>query len=68
MKEEEVRIVKKRVKKKDKLKDIRERDEEMGVIEKETVVEEIRDFDAVRECINEGDVDEKDVVSRVRLF
>lgn len=55
-------------KEKSKLKSLLETSEEIAISETENIVEEIRDREVIRDCISEEDVDDKDVVSRVRLF
>lgn len=60
--------MKKRKKKSGKAKPLLEIAEEIAVNETETIVEDLRDREVIRECISEGDVDDKDVVSRARLF
>lgn len=50
--------------KKSKLKD----GENLSFTEKDTVVEELKLTENVRDCFSEGDFDEKNVVGRVKLF
>lgn len=59
---------KRRKSKKDKLKFLLETPEEIAASETETIVEEISDKEVIRDCFSEGDIDDRDVVSRARLF
>lgn len=58
----------KRKSKKTRTKPLLEEAEEYRVYETEKTAEEIRDYDTPGDCFSEGDMDDRGVIDRVKLF